>query len=86
MKHFNPPSVASATGKESQHNILGHSSFFKNLHSVMCYQQTDTLQLFSPADTPEPATSPPTTTASQQEHQQPPAQPPPPPQSANAKQ
>ena len=34
-KHFNPPSVASATGEEGQHNISGLSSFFGNLQSVM---------------------------------------------------
>ena len=34
LKHFNPP-VASATGKESQHNISGLSTFFRNLQSVM---------------------------------------------------
>ena len=85
-KYFNPPSVASATGAESQNNISGLSSFFENLQSVMSYQQIDTLQPFSPAHTPAPATSLLTTTASQQEHQQPPAQPLPPLQSANAKQ
>ena len=85
-KHFNPPSVASATGEESEHNKSGLSSFFGNLQSVMSYQQIDTLQPFSPANTPAPATSPPTTSASQQEHQQPLAQPQPPPQSANPKQ
>ena len=52
----------------------------------MSYQQTDTLQPFSPANMPAPATSPPTTTDSPQEDQQPPVQPPPPPQSADAKQ
>ena len=30
MKHFNPPSVASATGEESQHKISGLPSFFRN--------------------------------------------------------
>ena len=30
-KHFNPPSVTSATGKESQHNRSRLSRFFKNL-------------------------------------------------------
>ena len=70
-KHFNPLSVASATGEESQHNISGLSSFFRNLQSVVSYQQIDTPQPFSPVDTLAPATSPPTNTASQQEHQQP---------------
>ena len=50
MKHFNPPSVAYATGEESQHNISGLSSFFGNLQSVMSYQQIDTPQPFSPPD------------------------------------
>ena len=85
-KHFNPPSVASATGEESQHNISGFSSFFGNLQSVMSNQQSDTPQPFSPADTPAPATSPTTTTTSQQEHQQAPTQPPPSTQSENAEQ
>ena len=58
-KHVNPPSVASATGEESQHNISGLSSFFENLQSVMSYQQIDTPQQFSSADTPSPAASPP---------------------------
>ena len=40
----------SATGKESQHNISGLSSFFENLQSVMSYQQTDTSQPVSPAE------------------------------------
>ena len=40
MKHFSPPSVAS--GEESQHNISGVSSFFRNLHSLMCYKQIET--------------------------------------------
>ena len=57
-KHFNPPSVASATGEESQHNILGLSSFFGNLQSVMSYQQINTPQLFSPPDLHQPAASP----------------------------
>ena len=73
MKHFNLPSVASATGKESQHNISGLSSFFGNLQSVMSYQQIDTPQPFSPANMLAPAASPPTTSTSQQKHQQPPA-------------
>ena len=55
-------------------------------HSMMSYQQIDTPQLFSPANTPAPATSPQTTSISQQEHQQPPALPPSPLQSANARQ
>ena len=37
-KHFNLPSVASVTGKESQQNISGLPSFFGNLQSVMSYQ------------------------------------------------
>ena len=65
--HFNPPSVASATGEEIQRNISGLSSFFGNLQSVMSYQQIDTPQPFSRT----PAASPPTTTAAQQEHHQP---------------
>ena len=85
-RHFNPPSVASATDQESQHNISALSSFFGNLQSVMSYQQIDTQQPFSLVDTPAPAASPPTTTASQQEHQQSAAQPPPPLQSTDAKQ
>ena len=40
IKHFNPPSVASATGEESQHNISGLSGFFENLQSVMTYRLT----------------------------------------------
>ena len=52
MKHFNPPSIASVTGKESEHNISGLSRFFRNLQSVMRYQQIDTRQPFSPADMP----------------------------------
>ena len=67
-KDFNPPSIASFTGKESQHNISRLSSFFGNIPSVLCYQQIDKLQPFSPADRQPPAASPPTT-ASQQEHQ-----------------
>ena len=51
MIHFGPPSVASATGKESQHNISGLSSFFGNIQSVMSFQQIDTLQRFSTPDT-----------------------------------
>ena len=86
MKHLNPPSVASARGEESQHNISGLPSFFGNLKSVMSFQQIDTLQLFLPVNIPVPATSPPITNASQQEYQQPAAQPPPPLQSADAKQ
>ena len=43
MNHFSPPSVASAIGKESKHNISGVSGFFRSLHSLMCYQQIDTL-------------------------------------------
>ena len=70
-KNFNPPSVVSVTGEESQQNISGLSGFFRNLQSVMSYQLIDTLQPFSPVDTLAPAASPPTTTASQQEHQQP---------------
>ena len=42
-KYFNPPSVASATGKESQYNISALSRFFRNPQSVMSYQQIDTL-------------------------------------------
>ena len=49
-KHFNPPSVASATYEESQHNISGLSSFFGNILSVLSCQQIDTPQLFLPAD------------------------------------
>ena len=49
----------------------------------MSYQQIDTPQLFSPANTPAPATPPPTFTTSEQEHQQPQAQPTP--HSVNAK-
>ena len=49
-KYFNPPSVTSATGKESQHNISGLSSFFGNLQSVLSYQQIDTPQQFSPTE------------------------------------
>ena len=47
MKHFNHPSVASAKGEESQHNISGLSSFFGNLQSVMSYQQIDTTAVFT---------------------------------------
>ena len=36
-KHFNPLSLASVTGEESQHNMSGLSSFFANLQSVMSY-------------------------------------------------
>ena len=72
MKHFNPPSVASATGKESQHNISGLSSFFGNLQSMMSYQQIKTPQLCSPSNTHRQAASTPTTTA--QKHQQQPVQ------------
>ena len=86
MKHFNPPSVASATGKESHHHISGLSSFFRNLQSVMSCQQIDTPQLFLPAGMQPPAASSPTTTMAQQEHQQPPVQSQPPLQSADAKQ
>ena len=57
VKHFSPPSVASATGKESQHNISGLSSFFRNLQCLMSYQQMDTPQPFSPADMPAPLLS-----------------------------
>ena len=67
--YFNPPLVTSATGKESQHNLPGLSSFFGNIPSVLSYQQIDTPQLFLPAYKPATAASPPTTTASQQEHQ-----------------
>ena len=49
-------------------DILGLSSFFENLQSVMSYQQIDTPQPFSPANIPAPAVSPSTTVASQQEH------------------
>ena len=45
-KHFTPPPVATATGKESQHNISGLSSFFGNIPSVLSYQQMDILQPF----------------------------------------
>ena len=72
-KHFNPPSVASATSGESQHHLSRLLSFFRNTPSVLSYQQTDTSQPFSPPDMQPPADSPPTTTASQQEHQQQPA-------------
>ena len=34
-KHFNPPSVASATGEESQRNMSGLSSFFGHIPSVL---------------------------------------------------
>ena len=68
MKHFNPPPVASATGEENQHSISGLSNFFGTLQSVISYQRIDTLQPFSPANMPAPATSPPTTTASQQQN------------------
>ena len=78
MKQFNPPSVASATGEESQYNISGLSGFFWNFPSVLSYHQVNTLQLFSKLDLQSQATSPPTTTA-QQHHQQP-AQSKPPPQ------
>ena len=80
MKHFNPPLVTSATGKESQHNLSGLSSFFGNIPSVLSYQQIDTPQLFLPGNMTATAASPPTTTASQQES---PAQPSSTPQSAN---
>ena len=69
-KHFNPLSVASATDEESQHNISGRSCFFGNVPLVLSYQQIDTSQPFSPADTQVPATLPPTTTL-QQQYQQP---------------
>ena len=85
-KHFNPPSVSSGTGEESQHNISGLSSFSRNLQSLVSYQQIDKPQPFLPVDTPAPTASPPITTASQQAHRQPAAQPPHPLQSANAKQ
>ena len=74
-KHFSHPSVASATAEKSQHNISGLSSFFGNLQSVTSYQEIDTPQPFSSAETPSPTTSPPTTTALQQEYHQQPAQP-----------
>ena len=48
MKYFNPQSVAPATGVESQHNISGLSSFFRNLQSVMSYQQIDTSRFYPP--------------------------------------
>ena len=57
MKQLNPPSVASATGRENQHNISGPSSFFENLPSVLSYQQVNTLQPFPPPD-PQQASSP----------------------------
>ena len=85
-KHFNPPSVASATSEETQYNISGLSSFFGNLQSVMSYQQIDTPQPYSPADTSAPLASPPTTTVTQPQHQQPSAHPSPPPESADTKQ
>ena len=47
VKPFNSPSIASATGEESQHNISGLSSFFGNLKFVMSYQQIDTRQPYS---------------------------------------
>ena len=81
-KHFNPPSVASATGEESQHDIRTFK-FLRKPSIWMSYQQIDTLQPFSPVDMPAPTASPPTTTATQQEHQQPPAQLQPPPHLAN---
>ena len=70
MKHFKHLSIDSATDKETQHNISGLSSFLGNIPSVLSYQQIDTLQPFSPADTQPLAASPPTITVSQQEHQQ----------------
>ena len=73
----NPPSVASAIGKESQHSISRFSRFFTKLQSVMSYQQIHTPQTFSPSDMHPQATSPPTTTA-QQEPQHQPSQPQPP--------
>ena len=63
MKQFNPPSVASATGEESQHNISGLSGFFGNLPSVWSYQQIDTPQPFLPPDLQQQKASPPTTSA-----------------------
>ena len=50
MKPLNPPSIASATGKESLRNISGYSDFLGNLQSVMRYQQIDTPQTFPPGD------------------------------------
>ena len=38
-KHFYPLSDASATGKETQHNISGLSSFFGNVPTVISEQQ-----------------------------------------------
>ena len=82
-KHINPPLVASATDKESQHNISGLSSFL--LQSVISYLQISAPQPFSPPDLHQQTASPPTTTA-EQEHQQQPAQPWDPQQSADTKQ
>ena len=81
-KHFNPSPVASATNEQGQHKISGLSSFLGNIPSVLSYQQIDTPQPFSPADTQPSAAYLPTTTASHQ----PPAQLQPPPESANTKQ
>ena len=64
MKHFNPPSVASATGEESQHNISGLSSFLGIYSLLMSYQQIDTLQLFSAPYLHQHTASHPTTTPS----------------------
>ena len=35
VKHFNPPSVASATRKDSSHNIFGLSSLWGNIESYI---------------------------------------------------
>ena len=43
--------------QKSQHNISRLSSFFRNLHSVMSYQQIDKPQPFLPADMPAPIAS-----------------------------
>ena len=45
-KLFNPPSVVSATGKETQHNISGLSRFFENLQSVINKKEIDTPKQF----------------------------------------
>ena len=50
-KQFKPPSVASGTGEERQHNTSGLSGLFGNLPSVLSYQQINTPQPFSPPDT-----------------------------------
>ena len=73
MKHFNPPSVASATCEESAQNISGPSRILGIMKSVLSYQQMDTTQPFSTCDSHQHAASPPTTTTTEYEPTQQPA-------------